>query len=109
MAAGEKIDRTYRGSLLKLTLLAPELLEPILDGRAADRVALPALLEPTPLVRAHQQERLLSAQPSQGAKPRGKQEGPRLGCSGQSYRVGSQRLAMRQATVKAGLKTLPMS
>jgi hypothetical protein len=33
MAAGEKIERGYLGSLLRLTLLAPEMVEAILNGR----------------------------------------------------------------------------
>jgi hypothetical protein len=40
------------------------------------------------------------------ASPNGMSESRR---NVQSYRFGSQRLAMRQATVKAGLKTLPTS
>lgn len=64
MAAAEKIERGYLGSLLRLTLLAPDLVEVILDGRAPDRVALPALLEPAPLVWAHQREHLMSGEPN---------------------------------------------
>jgi hypothetical protein len=33
MAAAEKIEREYLGSLLRLTLLAPDLVEAIMDGR----------------------------------------------------------------------------
>jgi len=33
MAAAERIDRGYLGTLLRLTLLAPELVEAFLDGR----------------------------------------------------------------------------
>ena len=68
MAAAEKIERGYLGSLLRLRLLAPDLVELILDGRAADRVALPALLEPVPLIGAHQWEHLMSGKPVQRAK-----------------------------------------
>ena len=68
MAAAEKIERGYLGSLLRLTLLAPDLVELILDGRTADRVALPALLEPVPLVWAHQREHLMFGKPIQRAK-----------------------------------------
>lgn len=64
MAAAEKIERGYLGSLLRLTLLAPNLVELILDGRVADRVALPALLEPVPLVWAHQCAHLMSSEPT---------------------------------------------
>lgn len=104
MATAEKIERGHLGTLLRLTLLAPDLVEVVLDGRVADRVALPALLEPIPVVWAHQREHLLSGEPTRRAEL-----GSRSRCDVQSYRSGSQRLAMRQATVKAGLKTFPTS
>lgn len=44
MAAAERIERGYLGSLLRLTLLAPDLLEAILDGRQAPGLGLPRLL-----------------------------------------------------------------
>ena len=68
MAAAERIERGYLGSLLRLTLLAPDLVELVLDGRGADRVALPALLKPIPLVWAQQRQRLLSDEPSRRAE-----------------------------------------
>jgi len=68
MAAAERIERGYLGALLRLTLLAPDLVELILDGQVADRVALPALLGPVPLVWAHQREHLMSGKPIQRAK-----------------------------------------
>ena len=49
MAAGERIERGYLGTLLRLTLLAPELVEAILDGRQPEGVTLPALLEGVPV------------------------------------------------------------
>ena len=33
MAAGERIERGYLGSLLRLTLIAPDIVETILEGR----------------------------------------------------------------------------
>ena len=48
MAEGERIERGYLGSLLRLTLLAPDIVEAILDGRQPADLALPALLEPFP-------------------------------------------------------------
>ena len=48
MATGEKIERGYLGALLRLRLLAPNLVEAILDGRQRDRVTLPRLLEALP-------------------------------------------------------------
>ena len=47
MAAAEKIERGYLGTLLRLTLLAPDIVEAILDGRASD-VELPRLMRPFP-------------------------------------------------------------
>ena len=49
MAAAEKIERGYLGSLLRLTLLPPEMVEAILDGRQPEGVTLPALLEGVPV------------------------------------------------------------
>jgi hypothetical protein len=48
MAAGEKLDRGYLGRLLQLTLLAPDIVEAIVEGRQAEGVTLPALMEPFP-------------------------------------------------------------
>ena len=45
MSAGERIERGYLGTLLRLTLLAPELVEAILIGRQPEGVTLPRLLE----------------------------------------------------------------
>ena len=64
MAAGERIERGYLGTLLRLTLLAPDLVEAILNGRQPEGVTLPALLEGVPVGWAHQRERLLSGAPS---------------------------------------------
>jgi hypothetical protein len=49
MAAEEKIERGYLGTLLRLTLLAPEMVEAILNGRQPEGVTLPALLEGVPV------------------------------------------------------------
>lgn len=46
MAAGERIERGYLGSLLRLTLLAPDLVEAILDGRQCDATCLDLVLKP---------------------------------------------------------------
>ena len=48
MAAAEEIDRRYLGLLLQLTLLAPHIVETILDGRLPNSIAPLALLEPGP-------------------------------------------------------------
>jgi hypothetical protein len=49
MAAGERIERGYLGTLLRLTLLAPAMVEAILNGRQPEWVTLPALLEGVPV------------------------------------------------------------
>jgi hypothetical protein len=54
MAAAERIERGYLGTLLRLTLLAPDIAEAILDGRQAERLGLPRLLEPFALEWAEQ-------------------------------------------------------
>jgi hypothetical protein len=49
IATKEKIDRGYVGSILRLTLLAPDIVEDILDGRQPSTLGLPCLLKPFPL------------------------------------------------------------
>lgn len=48
MAAAERIERGYLGSLLRLTLLAPDLVKAILDGRQPEGFGSRQLLEPLP-------------------------------------------------------------
>ncbi len=48
MAAAERIERGYLGSLLRLTLLAPDIVEAILDGRQTDGPAMRRVLDPIP-------------------------------------------------------------
>ena len=49
MAVAERIDRGYLGRILHLTLLAPDIVEGILDGRQPAELELPTLMEPFPL------------------------------------------------------------
>ncbi|MDN3568611.1 hypothetical protein ACFQY5_18885 [Paeniroseomonas aquatica] len=49
LAAAEKINSSYVSRLLRLTLLAPGLIEAILDGRQPERMTLPGLMEPFPV------------------------------------------------------------
>ena len=49
IATAEKIDRGYVGSILRLTLLAPHIVEAILDGRQPATLGLPTLLDPFPV------------------------------------------------------------
>jgi hypothetical protein len=49
LAADEKIDRSYLCRVLRLTLLAPELVEAIMDGRQPEWATLPALMKGFPV------------------------------------------------------------
>lgn len=49
MAEAEKLDRGCMGRLLQLTLLAPNIIEAMLDGRQGNRSDLPSLLKPLAL------------------------------------------------------------
>jgi hypothetical protein len=58
LAEAERIERGYLGTLLRLTLLAPEIVEAVLDGGQADNVTLPRLLGPFPATWADQRKAL---------------------------------------------------
>ncbi len=62
MAAAEKIERGYLGSLLRLTLLAPDIVEAILDGRQLDGLGLPQLFASFPASWAEQRLLLIQGQ-----------------------------------------------
>jgi hypothetical protein len=49
MPAAERLDRRYPGRVLQLMLLAPDIVEAILDGRQQADLGLPALVGPFPL------------------------------------------------------------
>ncbi len=49
LAAAEKINASYVSRVLRLTLLAPDIVEIILDGRQPERVSLDLLLRPFPV------------------------------------------------------------
>ena len=44
MARAECIERGYMGKMLRLTLLAPDFVEAVLDGRTTGELSLPLLL-----------------------------------------------------------------
>ncbi|WP_203075737.1 hypothetical protein [Falsiroseomonas ponticola] len=46
LAAAEKINSSYVSRVLRLTLLAPDMVEAILDGRQPEGMTLPALMKP---------------------------------------------------------------
>jgi hypothetical protein len=45
LAAAEKINASYVSRVLRLTLLAPDIVEAILDGRQPEGMTLPPLME----------------------------------------------------------------
>ena len=49
LAAAEKINSSYVSRLLRLTLLAPDIVEAVLDGRQPDGITLPGLMQPFPV------------------------------------------------------------
>jgi hypothetical protein len=49
LAAAEKINQSYVCRILRLTLLAPDIVEVILDGRQSAALQLDALLTPFPV------------------------------------------------------------
>ena len=49
LASAEKINSSYVSRLLRLTLLAPDIVEAILDGRQPEGMTLPGLMEPLPI------------------------------------------------------------
>ena len=65
LAAAEKIDRSYLGKTLRLTLLAPDVVEAMLDGRQPADMTLPRLLAPFPAGWAEQR----SIMPGASARP----------------------------------------
>ncbi len=79
LAEREGIAPSYVTRVLRLTLLAPDIVEAILDGRQEPEVTLAQALEPFPLEWAAQST------------------------------LGSHRFSIRQTIVKAGSKTLPTS
>lgn len=48
LAEHERIAHSYMTRVLRLTLLAPDIVEEILDGRQGAKLTLPRLLEPFP-------------------------------------------------------------
>ncbi len=59
LAAAEKINPSYLSRILRLTLLAPEIVEAILDGRQPAEMTLATLMEPFPVAWPEQSRTLL--------------------------------------------------
>ncbi len=49
LAAAEKLNASYVSRILRLTLLAPDIVEAILDGRQPVNMTLPVLMGPFPV------------------------------------------------------------
>jgi hypothetical protein len=64
MAAAERVDRGYLGRVLHLTLLAPDIVEAILDGRWPTDLGSPGLMEPIPAEWSQQGQALLNTRPA---------------------------------------------
>ena len=56
MARAERIERGFMGRILRLALLAPDLVEAVLNGRLDVELSLPRLLEALPLVWSEQNQ-----------------------------------------------------
>ncbi len=61
LARAEKINASYVSRILRLTLLAPEIVEAIMDGRQSPEVTLPVLMGPFPVDWERQRSALLSS------------------------------------------------
>src|SRR3954467_6561518 len=62
VADAEKINKSYVSRVLRLSLLAPQIIEAILNGRQPPTLGLPVLLEPLPVEWEVQRESLMNAQ-----------------------------------------------
>lgn len=60
LAAGEKLDRGYLGKILMLTLLAPDIVEAILDGRQPPELGVHVLRQGFPVEWGEQRARLVA-------------------------------------------------
>jgi len=49
IAAAEKINESYVGRVLRLTLLAPVIVEAIIEGTQSTEVTVPILMQPFPV------------------------------------------------------------
>lgn len=60
LAKAERVDRAFASRVLRLTLLAPDIVEAILAGRQPEKLTVRALLEPFPVVWAEQRQRFMA-------------------------------------------------
>ena len=64
MDAAEELDRGYLGRALRLTLLAPDIVEAIFHGRQPPELGLPGLMKPSPAEWSEQGQALLNTRPA---------------------------------------------
>jgi len=57
LADKEKINDSYLASVLRLTLLAPDILDAILDGKQPKKLSLATLMKPFPMIWEQQREK----------------------------------------------------
>jgi hypothetical protein len=81
MAAAERLERGYLGSLLRLTLLAPDIVSLILDGRQPEGLTLAGLAGGVPAGWDAQRNTIGANTP--GFAPTGRIEGARTGLANQ--------------------------
>ncbi|MEP0313200.1 hypothetical protein [Hyphomonas sp.] len=62
LAAAESISPSYAGRILRLNLLAPDIVEAILDGRTTPELSVEALVKSLPAAWEEQRRRFLSQQ-----------------------------------------------
>ena len=62
LARAEGVHHAYVGKLLRLTLMAPDIVEAVLDGRLPKGVRLEDLVRPLPSAWAEQRRALLGAE-----------------------------------------------
>jgi hypothetical protein len=67
LAKAEGVDRNYVGRLLNLTLLAPEVVEAVLEGTLASEADLPSLHQLCSVIWSGQRSLLLNTQPPMAA------------------------------------------
>ena len=77
IAAAEKINESYVGRVLRLTLLAPEIVEMILIGKQSAELSLAALMRACPELWAEQRAALYSDADHRGVLRLGLGYGPR--------------------------------
>jgi hypothetical protein len=67
IAAAEKINSSYISRVLRLTLLAPEIVEAILEGRQPVEMTLAAMMRPLPVVWQEQVRAFLQGSAASGS------------------------------------------